>query len=183
MVLTTKLDLPVSFQSERLVFTRLRYEDAEEVFYSYASKLACTKYLSWPTHQKIADTQQFLYYAVKAWNLGLDYSYSIRLKENNRLIGAYGIINEHGKIQFGYVLSDLHWGKGYATEACRQATTQLLKLKNIFRIGTYVDCEHNVSCNVLEKSGFVKEARLKNWLVFPNQENLPKDCWVYIYPS
>ncbi|MCZ8355838.1 MAG: GNAT family N-acetyltransferase [Cyclobacteriaceae bacterium] len=175
-----KLDLPVSFQSERLIFTRLRYEDAEEIFYSYASKLKCTKYLSWPTHQKITDTQQFLKYAIKAWNNGIDYSYSIRLQENNSLVGAYGIINENGKIQFGYVLSDQHWGKGYATEACKQVTLQLTKLKNIFRIGTYVDCEHEASCKVLEKSGFKREARLKNWLVFPNQGNLPKDCWVYI---
>ena len=178
-----KLDLPINFQSDRLVFTRLRYEDAEEIFYSYASKLVCTKYLSWPTHQKISDTHQFLQHAVKAWNLGLDYSYSIRLKENNRLIGAYGIINENGKIQFGYVLSEQHWGKGYATEACQHVTYLLLRLKNIFRIGTYVDCEHQASCRVLEKSGYVKEARLKKWLVFPNQGNLPKDCWVYIYPE
>ncbi|MFO0506326.1 MAG: GNAT family N-acetyltransferase, partial [Chryseotalea sp.] len=107
-------------------------------------------------------------------------SYSIRLKENNRLVGAYGIINENGKIQFGYVLSEQHWGKGFATEACMAVTHQLKKVKNIFRIGTYVDCEHTISCKVLEKSGFVREARLKNWLVFPNQGNLPKDCWVYI---
>src|SRR6218665_1463009 len=110
------LDLPERIETDRLTLQRLRYEDAEELFYTYASKPEATRYMSWPTHQSLDDTREFLGYAAQGWKAGTDYSYGIRLKHVNRLIGSCGILNDEGKIQFGYVLSPTQWGRGYATE-------------------------------------------------------------------
>jgi ribosomal-protein-alanine N-acetyltransferase len=176
------ISLPERIESDRLVMQRLRYEDAEEIFYAYASKPEATRYVSWPTHGSIQDTRHFIRYALSAWNKGVDFSFSIRIKETRHLIGSYGVINESGRLQFGYVVSPTLWGKGFATEACTTITGMLAMLPDVFRIGTYVDCDHVASCRVLEKSGFVKEGRLKNWIRFPNQGNLAKDCWVYVLP-
>src|ERR1700755_3074027 len=115
-----KLNLPERIDTERLILSRLRYEDAEELFYAYASKPEATRFMSWPTHQSLRDTRSFLNYAVKAWTDGADYSFSVRIKETNRFIGSFGIIHDEGKIQFGYVFSPTQWGKGYATEVCRK---------------------------------------------------------------
>ena len=114
-----KLDLPEKIVTDRLILQRLRYEDAEEIFYTYASKPEVTKYVSWPTHESIQDTRNFLNYSIDSWNAGRDYSYSIRLKDNHQLIGSFGFINEQGKVQFGYALGPLHWNQGYATEVCK----------------------------------------------------------------
>lgn len=173
------LQLPERIVTDRLQLQRLRYEDAEEIFYSYASKPEATRYVSWPTHGSIKDTRSFLEYASSAWNKGLDYSYAIRLHNTLQLIGSYGVINEYGKIQFGYILSPNYWNMGYATEACMAVTALLKKQPAVFRIGTYVDCENVASSKVLEKCGYTLEATLKNWMRFPNQDNKPKDCRVY----
>src|SRR3989337_1788222 len=99
-----RLPMPPKIETERLLLQRLKYEDAAEIFYAYASKPDATKYLSWPTHQSIDETESFLKYAIESWEFGTQYAYSIRLK-NRFLIGSIGLLNEEGKIQLGYVLS------------------------------------------------------------------------------
>jgi ribosomal-protein-alanine N-acetyltransferase len=175
------LNLPEKIETERLVLQRLRYEDAEEIFYTYASKEEVTKYLSWPTHQSVGDTREYLRYAIECWNNGLDYSYSIRVKESNQLIGGFGYIHEKGKIQFGYALSPVHWNNGYATEAC-QKMMDVVRMQPVYRVGSFVDTENVASIRVLEKCGLIREATLIKWFRFVNQNNEPKDCSLYRLP-
>ncbi|MCU0397603.1 MAG: GNAT family N-acetyltransferase [Cyclobacteriaceae bacterium] len=174
-----RLNLPEKIESDRLLILRLRYEDAEEIFYTYASKEEATRFVSWPTHQSVKDTHQYLRYAVKAWNAGVDFAYGIRLKETNRLIGSIGIVNDQGKVQFGYVLSPTQWGNGYATEACHSMINVLRKTPGIYRIGTLVDADNHASVRVLQKCGLTEEARLTKWFRFVNQQNEPKDCILF----
>lgn len=173
------LDMPEKIETERLVLTRLRHEDAEEIFYSYASKPEATKYVSWPTHQTIDATRAFLRYAVNSWVLGLDYTYGIRLKGSGKFAGSFGVIHEDGKVQFGYILSPAHWRNGYATEACIRMMTLLREFPSLYRVGTFVDAENTGSIKVLLKSGLVEEARLPAWFRFVNQDNRPKDCILF----
>jgi [ribosomal protein S5]-alanine N-acetyltransferase len=176
------LDLPEKILTDRLELRRLRYEDAEEIFYTYASKPEATRFMSWSTHTSIEETRVFLRYAIAAWIGGLDYSYGIRLLETNRFIGSFGVINENGKVQFGYIFSPTQWGNGYATEACRKMMSLLRDQKNVYRVGTYVDLDNAASMKVLKKSGLVEEARLPRWMRFPNQDNVPKDCGLFVLP-
>lgn len=169
-------------ESERLWITRLRYEDAEEIFYAYASKPEATRYVSWPTHESVEDTRSFLTYARAAWERGSDYSFSLRLKSTNRLIGSIGLIHDEGKIQFGYILSPQQWGMGYATEACRTVLAVIRSLPGIYRISTFVDVENMASVRVLQKAGLVQEARLEKWFRFINQGGQPKDCLLFKIP-
>ncbi len=82
-------------------------------------------------HKIRFDTRAFLRYAVAAWHEGMDYSFAIRLKSSNRMIGSFGVINENGKLQFGYILTPTHWGSGYATEACRTMMHLLVQEKRV----------------------------------------------------
>jgi [ribosomal protein S5]-alanine N-acetyltransferase len=177
-----KLVLPEKVSTERLTLRRLRYEDADEIFYTYASKTEATRFVSWPTHKSVKDTRDFLRYAYDAWINGTDYGYAIRLQHNNRLIGSFGVMNDSGKVQFGYILSPVQWGKGYATEACIAIMKTLELQESIYRIGTFVDIDNVASIRVLQKSGLIEEACLKKWYRFVNQENTPKDCRLFHYP-
>ncbi len=177
-----RLAIPETLETNRLILQRLRYEDAEELFYTYASKPEATRYVSWPTHQSLKDTRAFLNYAVPAWTKGTDYSFTIRMKDTFRLIGSFGIIHEHGKIQFGYIISPTQWGRGYASEACRKVLQVLRVLPEIYRIGTFVDAENLASIRVLEKCGLEQEAFLSKWFRFVNQGNEPKDCILFKLP-
>lgn len=172
------LSMPAKIETERLLLERLKYEDAEEIFYAYASKPEATRYLSWATHQSIDETRAFLKYAVDSWNYGTDFSYSIRLR-NGLLIGSIGIINENGKVQLGYVISPNHWRKGYTTEACTRILSILKNFPELYRIGTFADADNLASIRVLKKCGMVEEARLPKWFRFINQNNQPKDCILF----
>lgn len=177
-----RLDLPELFYTDRLSVQRLRYEDAEEIFYAYASKPEATQYISWPTHNVMTDTESYLRYAVGAWNSGTDYSFSIRLKESRRLIGSFGVINDEGKLQFGYIFSPTQWGNGYATEVCRAMMHLLSDQYGVYRIQSFVDADNVASARVLEKSGLIEEARLPDWFRFVNQRDKVKDCIHYRFP-
>lgn len=172
-----------SLETERLFIQRLKYEDAEEIFYAYASKLEATRFVSWPVHKTVADTNKYLRQAVQDWNAGIAQSYSIRIKADNRLIGSVGVINNKGNVQFGYVLSPTVWNRGYATEAVTVLLKQLIVLNGVYRIWTFVDVENGASQRVLQKTGMKEEARLTKWHRFVNQNNQPKDCVLYLWPE
>jgi ribosomal-protein-alanine N-acetyltransferase len=175
-----RLSLPPSIETQRLFLERLKYEDAEEIFYAYASKPEATYYLSWPTHRSVDETRSFLKYAVESWNYGTDYHYAIRLK-NRILIGSIGVVNNNGKVQLGYVISPVHWGVGYTTEACKRILSILATFPNVYRIGTFVDADNLASIQVLKKCGMTEEARLPKWFRFINQDNQAKDCVLFRY--
>lgn len=176
------VNLPTQVFTDRLTLKKLRYEEAEEIFYSYASKDEATRFMSWPTHQSLRDTMSFLRYADEGWKAGTDYSYSIRLVNNARLIGSFGIINESGNLQFGYIFSPTQWGNGYATEACKAMINVLRNLQGVYRIQTFTDVDNKASANVLLKSGLIEEARLSHWFRFVNQNNQVKDCIHFRFP-
>ncbi|MCI0750728.1 MAG: GNAT family N-acetyltransferase [Flammeovirgaceae bacterium] len=177
-----RLTLPERIETQRLVLQRLRHEDAEEIFYVYASKAEATKFVSFPTHQSIYDSRKFVGHSMVAWNQGIEFNYCIRLKTNGKLIGSFGVINDDGKVSFGYALSPTYWNQGYTTEACRKIMDLLLKIRTVYRVWTLVDCENEASIKVLKKSGLMEEAKLEKWLRFPNQNNQPKDCLMFMLP-
>lgn len=175
-----RLNLPEKIETDRLMLRRLKYEDAEEIFYSYASKPEATKYMAFRTHHSIEDARNFLEYAATAWDKGIDFSFGIRLKESNKFIGSIGAVNEEGKVHFGYCFSPTYWRMGFATEACRALLQKLNQENEIHRIWTFIDAENVLSGKVLAKCGLMEEARLSKWFRFINQNNEPKDCILYI---
>jgi [ribosomal protein S5]-alanine N-acetyltransferase len=176
------LSIPSKLTSDRLIFQRLRYEDAEEIFYTYASKPVATRFVSWKTHKSVDDTRLFLSYAIRAWNEDKEYSFSVRLRNSNRLIGSIGVINDSGRVQFGYIFSPTQWNRGYATEACRRILEHLKTEKHITKITTFVDVDNKASIQVLKNCGLREEGIFSQWFKFPNQDDQSKDCLLFHYP-
>jgi [ribosomal protein S5]-alanine N-acetyltransferase len=176
------LSLPEKIITERLLLQRLRYEDAEEIFYSYASKPEATRFVSWPTHRSIDDTRKFLALTVPAWDRGVEFSYSVRLKPSARLVGSIGVVNMDTYLQFGYIFSPTQWGKGFATEACRAVLRELVNLPEAMAISTFVDVSNVFSIRVLEKCGLRRDGIFPKWFQFPNQNNASRDCILFSVP-
>ncbi len=174
-----RLPFPESVLVGMLCLRRLRYEDAEEIFFTYASKSEATRFLSWPTHQSLADTRRFLRQAVSAWNAGLDYTYAIRLAGTNRLAGSIGAIVKGSEVQVGYVVSPALWGRGIATAACGVVSSLLKKMSPVTRVWTFVDAENVASMRVLEKCGWLRSELKPAYFAFVNQGNRLKDCYEF----
>ena len=109
---------PPLVETPRLVLSAPVATDAEVVFQRYASDDDVTRYLGWPTHRTVADTQGFLAFSAVQWEREGAGPYLIWARADGRLLGSTGLgLEPGGQAITGYVLATDAWGKGYATEA------------------------------------------------------------------
>lgn len=101
-------------ESERLILRGFNLDDDKDV-YLYASDDEVTKYLTWPPHKTLEQTQS----VIKEFYTGRPGIFAIELKSEKKCIGCIDLrlINEHNKASFGYVINKEYWNRGYTSEA------------------------------------------------------------------
>jgi RimJ/RimL family protein N-acetyltransferase len=67
--------------------------------------------------------------------------------------------------EIGYWLGEAHWGRGIMTQAVRCFTEYALDAYDLIRVYALVFEWNPASCRVLEKAGYVCEARLRRAVV------------------
>ena len=82
-----------------------------------------------------------------------------------QVIGGIGLELRHDvfrrSAEIGYWLGESHWGQGIATAAVRAMTKFAFEQFDLVRIDASVFEWNPASCRVLEKAGYVQEARLR----------------------
>jgi RimJ/RimL family protein N-acetyltransferase len=171
---------PHSIETARLVIRRPSANDAAAIFDRYAGDRDVTRYISWPAHTSVADTEAFLAFADAQWERWPAGPYLIFSKADGTLLGGTGLACETPyRAATGYVLARDAWGRGYATEALR-AMVEIARAAPVRRLYALCHAEHRASAHVLEKCEFGKEGVLRRYARFPN---LPGDepCDVLCY--
>ena len=164
----------------RLLLRRPTAADAESIFTRYASDPEVTRYVAWPRHQSLADTNGFIAFSDLSWTADPAGPYLIFSRADGELLGSTGLAFESADhVSTGYVLAQNAWGKGYATEAAGAMITlsRSLALKHLHALCHTL---HRASAHVLEKSGFIREAVLPRHTRFPNL-NGGEVCDVFSY--
>ena len=64
-------------------------------------------------------------------------------------------------VTFGYWLAEPFWGRGIATEALVAVTRYAIETHGLTRVYALPFASNTASCRVLEKAGYVLEARLR----------------------
>lgn len=171
--------------NDRVTTPRLRLrkpvrEDAQAIFDNYASDRSVTRYLSWPRHENLSDTQGFLDFSTSEWDRWPLGPYVIELRSSDVIIGSTGLSFETPyRASTGYVLSKEAWGQGYATEALA-AVMKEARTTDLWRVSGLCHHEHVTSARVMEKEGFEREARLRCHSIFPNLDSdQPQDVLLY----
>lgn len=142
-------------ETERLRLRFVEVDDAEALYFDLTSRDEVTKYLTWHTHKDISDTVAYISYCLEDYNNLHCYRWAIVLKETNELIGMIDVVRYHdGEPEIGYMLGDRFWGRGYMTEACREAAAHLLFDEKFKTIYAEADADNIGSNRVLEKCGF-----------------------------
>lgn len=164
----------------RLTLRRPVLADAETIFTRYASDPRVTRFMAWPTHQSVAQTEAWLAYADTEWERWPVNALLIIHREDGRLLGASGLDFETpAKAETGYVLAHDAWGQGYATEALL-VMVELAGSLNIRELVAGVHPANRPSIRVLEKGGFLLRESHRGDGNFPNLEpELPQDRLVY----
>ena len=155
-------------ETARLVLQRPRMTDLEAIFTRYANDPDVTRFMSWPRHRSLADTQAFLTFSDAEWNRWPAGPYLVRSRADGVLLGSTGLgFETRYRASTGYVLAKDAWGKGYATEAL-QAIVETARAVGTRRLYAICHTEHPASWRVLEKCGFLREGVLHRYTEFPN---------------
>ena len=171
---------PEKIETARLVLHRPTHSDAQAIFDGYASDPDVTRYLAWPRHTSIADTEWFLKFSDHEWTRASVGPYLVRSRADNKLLGSTGLALESVNVaSTGYVFAKDASGQGYASESVR-AMMELSRTLGITRLYALCHVEHRPSARVLEKAGFTLEKRLANHTDFPNL-NAAALCDVLLY--
>jgi RimJ/RimL family protein N-acetyltransferase len=175
---------PERIETTRLILRRPRLADAQAIFTRYATDPEVTRYVAWPRHVSIAETQEFLEFSEAGWTSSPSGAYLVESRSDGTLLGSTGLHFEAPeRASTGYVLAKDAWGKGYATESL-QAMVSLAQSLNVRRLYALCHVDNHASAHVLEKCAFEREAMLPQHTFFPNLSTTnPCDVFIYAYPT
>lgn len=171
---------PATIETGRLLLRPPRRDDAAEIFRRYASDADVTRFVGWPRHTSIDQTETFLAFSDAEWERWPAGPYLVCSREAGALLGSTGFSFEtESRASTGYVLAKDAWGRGYATEALL-AMVDLAPALGVRRLYALCHPDHRASAHVLEKSGFTREGVLSGRASFPNlAPGAPSDVLCY----
>ncbi|MGH8593729.1 MAG: GNAT family N-acetyltransferase [Gammaproteobacteria bacterium] len=172
--------LPDRLQTERLVLREPREADARMLFDAYTQDIEVARYMVWRPHTALAETEAFIAQCIQDWAAGHRQPYVVALREDvHHAVGMLEARTPSHVVDIGYVLARSLWGRGLMPEAIRALTEAALAVPGFFRIQATCDVENRTSARTLEKSGFVREARLERYTLHPNVSPEPRACFMY----
>jgi len=178
--------LPDFLETDRIVLRQPCAADARHIFEAYTRDAEVPHYMTWRPHTVLADAENFLRQCLADWEVGHRQAYALAFRDDPQLPIGMLDAREHVHVgiqahilDLGYVLARRHWGLGLMPEAICALTAAALGLPQFFRVQAVCDVENRKSARALEKSGFVREARLERYVVHPNISSEPRACYMY----
>ena len=143
-------------ETERLLLRELTIEDAEHIYKTWASDPRVTKFMTWPTHESVNVTKEWLT-EVEKHNADDDsqvLDWGFELKSTGLLIGSGGAVykDKFQKWSIGYNVAFDYWNKGYTTEAAR-AIVEYLSSMGVKHICASHALDNPASGRVMQKIG------------------------------
>jgi ribosomal-protein-alanine N-acetyltransferase len=166
-----------TLRGPRLVLRVPQATDAPAI-YAYARDPEVTRYLAWPRHSGLADTEAFLQRAIAGWQGGTSLVWVIELK--GAVIGCIGAELSGANAGLGYVLARECWGRGYASEALKRVSEALFQHTPVSALWAQCVSENLASQRVLEKCGFHYLRTQPDYFSCPNLGGEQRDVFLYL---
>ena len=148
----------------RLTLRRFEIEDAESMYYNWASDPQVTKYLTWPVHESVGVTEQVLKDWISQYEKKDYYQWAIELNELEQPIGSIGAIrvnDETESVAIGYCIGREFWNKGYTTEALTELIRFFITEVGAGRVCSWHDANNPNSGKVMAAAGMEYEGTLR----------------------
>ena len=123
--------------------------DLYNLFFCMSKEEVC-RYLSFKPYKSIEEAQKELNIRLKESKY-----YAITLL-NKKYIGEIYLSKDDDAYEIRFLLDDLYWKNGYATEAIVAVTNYFIENKGAYKFIAYVNKNNIAACNVLGRVGFVK---------------------------
>jgi len=153
--------------------------DAKAIFDSFGQDRQVTRFLTWRPHENVQRAEQFVEGCIEAWKSDTRFPWILVLKDKDKLVGVLELRPEDFRVEIGYVLARVYWGRGIMTEAVHYVLNWALNQPEIYRVWAYCDVENVASARVLEKAGMRREGVLRRYVIHPNVSDEPRDCYCY----
>lgn len=150
-------------EGERIVLRQLSESDTDDVFSIYGDE-AVIRYWSSPAHVSPDDARSLIEETRKQFKARTMFEWGAALKENDRVIGTFTLLNldlPHRRAEVGYALNREFWGAGYATEGLELLIAFAFGPLDLHRLEADVHPDNKGSFRVLEKQGFKREGYLR----------------------
>ncbi|MDD3172430.1 MAG: GNAT family N-acetyltransferase [Herbinix sp.] len=150
-----------TIETMRLVLRRFKLEDAEDMFYNWASDPEVCKFLLWGPHNEVEVTRKRIKNWISNYEMNNSYVWAIELKGRNMVVGSISveITNDSSMTcEVGYCIGKLYWSRGIMTEALRAILHYLFYEIGYQRILAKHDILNVASGRVMQKAGmhFIK---------------------------
>jgi len=152
-----------NLETERLLLRRVDVKDVNEIL-ALRSNPEIMKYIPRPLAKTKEDSMAHIAMIDEKIENNEGINWAITLKNSPKLIGIIGhyrIKPEHFRAEIGYMLLPEYHGKGIITEAIKETVNYGFEIMKLHTIEAIIDPENFASERVLQKSGFSKEAHLK----------------------
>ncbi|HZS43607.1 MAG TPA: GNAT family N-acetyltransferase [Blastocatellia bacterium] len=173
------MNVPETFETDRLRLRKPVIEDAEQIFVKYAQDPVVTQYLIWKPHKSIDETRDFMRRCINSWVDGSAYPWIIIRKADNQLLGMIELRINGYIADFGYVLAREYWRNGYTSEASKAVVDWALGQPEIYRVWAICNVENTGSARVMEKVGMQREGILRRRVMHPAFSAEPSDAYCY----
>ena len=153
-----------TLETERLILRKAVPEDAEPAFRNWMSDDAVTRFLTWPAHRDIPETERVIGEWISKYSDPSFYRWIIVLKETGEPIGSVYVVSINdaaGSANMGYCLGRSWWNKGLAAEAFKAVINYLFYEVEFKRIEACHAPENPGSGAVMRKCGLTYEATLR----------------------
>ena len=168
------------YQTSRLALRPPRHDDAAAMFRRIASDPRVTRFVAWPMHTSLRDTESFLAFSQAEWTKWPVGPLLITSRTDGAILGSTGLAFETSyRASTGFVLARDAWGAGFACEALA-AVVEIATALSVRRLYALCHVQHEKSARVLERCHFVSEGILRRHTVFPNL-GVPEPQDVYCY--
>lgn len=169
---------PETFETERLHLRPVQLSDAAAIL-QYAGAIAPTYFMPFQRHRDIADSLAFAKRCEECWTSGSAFAWAIVERMSGDFLGVLELRLAPPKADFGYILAEACWGKGFATEAASAVVSWAIAQPPILRVWATCHPNNAASAAVLRKAGLSYETTLANWEARPQLDEAagPSHCY------
>lgn len=154
-------------ETERLTIRPMLEADIPDMFLIYSNEGAM-RYIPYSPHKTLEETKQH-------FSTRLSVQWAIRLKGQDRVIGALNFINACIP-GMGYIIHPDYWGQGITVEASRGLLDYAFMKLDYERIELWIDETNKGSLRVAEKLGFGIKGRIPSV-----DRHTGENCFVLIW--
>ena len=174
-----------TIETERLLLRRFMLDDAEAMFFNWASDPEVTKFLTWPPHKDAGVSRAVLEEWVRSYSREDYYQWAIVLKEHGRdpigSISAVRLNDDIGMVHVGYCLGREWWHRGVMSEALKAVMDFFFDKVEANRIESRHDPRNPHSGMVMKKCGMRYEGTMLS--SDRNNQGVCDACWYAILKS